>query len=373
MSFSDWQSFTDTHGGSELYNPASHQALSPLQCAIQLATKETAELPGYLPIGIWYTLKHDLGLFKTNYSFVDGFNPAVIPNPSLPGIDWTTIVNTVGDQLDGHMSADSNILVTLAESAKTIQMVKEPFRLLKHDWRKTSKRLSASVLAKGGANVWLSWRYGWMQLYRDVVAFATIKRRIQEHINFLSQTRGSWQSLAKSQVDYGTCSPIQGSPNVGFWLEPSINVVRRATFSLDIFRSEQATRFTNFELFLQASGAYDILFALWDLVPFSFIVDWFVDIGNWISSGPIYWNRFKLRKMGYSVKTTYNCKLRVGSIAANWQGSTEPVYHDAPEYVGYKTYYRTPGFPPDTSGVGLFGGLNLTHLADSAAIIAQRM
>lgn len=372
--YDDRESITDVVGKPELYNAVSHTALQPIQIGTSLAKKETEEMPGYMPLNVWKTLKQDIGRLRTSFSWNDSFDPTyTMPSFGGASIDWTSLVNSVGNKLDGAMDADMNILVTLAESAKTIKMVKSPYSFLKGGWRKTAKHLSAKTLCKSGADVWLSWRYGWTQLYRDITALAAIKRRVQDHIKYIAQTQGSWASIASSQIETYDYSPRQDAQSSsGFWFEPTVTATRTGTFSLDIWRSDMSMRFSTFELVLQAAGVYDVLYALWDLVPFSFIVDWFIDIGNWLSSSPVYWNRFKLRKMGYSTKTEYACKLKVCSCATNWQGPSDVVEYESPETVGYKTYYRTPGFPPDTSGVGLFGGLTLTHLADAAAIIAQR-
>jgi len=124
-------------------------------------------------------------------------------------------------------------------------------------------------------------------------------------------------------------------------------------------------------------GTANVAEALWDLLPFSFVVDWFIDLERVVKYLPLYWNRHTFRRMGYSVKTEYRAALEIDSDATItwWNGMSFPKSKTelCPEITVASTYVRTPGFPPDMSGVGAFNGLSFTHLADGAALIAQRL
>lgn len=362
--------------GRTRFNPCSHISNRP-HYIFGKGAKASGAVSDDNPYGV-YMLSCDLGDFSGYYSIDRHLLDTTWPEPSLPDIDWHNLVGDVGDRLDGSMQSSSNLLVAMAEIGQTVGMIKNPFGLLKKDWRKTAERLSPSRLSKRAANVWLETRYGWMNFYRDVIAFSKAHSEVQAHLRYLADSSGSWSSLSKSQVDSDSSPPqsinVDNAPLNSYQVIPEfVEFSRRACFSCDIWRGQGFQNFNVMDLMIQRMGVDQVASALWDLIPLSFTVDWFVNLGTMLKRDPIFWNRYQLRNMGYSVKKLWKFDITIKSHASAYgvpDATTETCF--GPQIV-HTSYERVPGFPASTSTVGLFGGINLTHLADGAALVAQRI
>jgi hypothetical protein len=315
-----------------------------------------------------------LGHLSGNYSL--DAHISSWPSGSFDPINWAGIVGDVGTSLDGRMKAGMNCLVELVQLGQTVAMIKNPYGLLKKDWRKTVKNLTASSLVKAGANIWLEKRYGWDNLWRDVKATALARTKVDAHIRHLKSSLGNWTSIGKSQQDVDTPNtilPTWGNISNSYQMQPTLHTIeRRATFSADIYRDDAYRMWSEGKLFQDYFGTNAVAEALWDLVPFSFCADWFINIASWLERDPISWGQHRLRQMGYSVETRWTASLNVVSRARGWIGYSDAGSYYPPQCIR-KSYVRTPGFPSGGSTAGLFEGLNLVHLADSAALVAQRI
>jgi len=300
-------------------------------------------------------------------------NMGLFSTEGLPPVNWDALARKVGDQLSGGMTASSNMLTNLFQLAQTVEMIKHPWRLLNSDWRRAGKKLSASRLAKAGANVWLEYRYGWTPFLADIRAVAHVMKDVRKHLDYLNQTSGSWSSLGARQVDEATLtSPLYtayGTPAITSRLE---SVRRSCGFSLDFYREKTLRSLNTLNLVMQRLGCNDVLLTLWDLVPFSFCADWFIDVSSSLASDPIYWDFHKIRQMGYSTKHEWRASYKADVTASTWTGVTTKSYSSGPVVVR-KRYERTAGYPPASPTAGFFGGLNLIHLVDAATLIAQQI
>jgi hypothetical protein len=114
--------------------------------------------------------------------------------------------------------------------------------------------------------------------------------------------------------------------------------------------------------------------ALWDIVPYSFVVGWFTNIVDVCAQSPILWNSANLSRVGYSIKDEWFGQVDVTtqnySDFGGWQTPSQ-VLTLGPQVV-QKKYQRWDGFPSATSGVGLFGNLNQTQIAEGISLIVQR-
>lgn len=321
----------------------------------------------------WYDVGFDGG-YIAGEVFPQPYLAGTPSEPAMDPIDWSSLVSDVGSNLSGRMESGMNLLATLGEVGQTVEMIKNPYGLLKGGWRRVVKRLTPRQLSKVGANVWLETRYGWMNFFRDCLAFASTAQKVQQHIDYLTQTSGRYVSLSKSKVDVvepkSTIWSVGTAPNTWRWILDKFT--RRATFSLDVKRERALSVYTRNDFIIQYQGRDRLLEALWDLIPFSFCVDWFINIGDFVKSSPMYWNQSNLRQMGYSVKREWSASYHVGS-GFTLNGQTFSDEFESGSSTVFKTYERSPGFPPESSTVGFFGGLNLIHLADGCALVAQRL
>lgn len=115
---------------------------------------------------------------------------------------------------------------------------------------------------------WLELQYGWLPLLSDIYAIGndifrvpTFKVRTTFHDNVFNRTR------------------VQSSEPYGYL---------DSTFECsDHYRHTLVTRFTvdsDFVTTMDNIGVLNPLLVAWEAVPFSFIVDWFIPVGDWLSS-----------------------------------------------------------------------------------------
>lgn len=304
------------------------------------------------------------------------------PQVSFPSIQWGDLVSTIGDEINGHMQASSNMLVNAAQWSQTVGMIKNPFGLLRRDWRPAVKKFSAGRLAKDGANVWLEYRYGWSNLYRDLIAVAKARKEVQDHLAYLRRTDGSWASVSQNQTDVrvpssSLISSVGSSPNLCRWYLDSVK--RTCRVSCDVYREKAYERIGEWELICQRLGLNDWIEAAWDAVPFSFVVDWFIDIAGVAKWHPMTADTKRIRQAGYSVKTEHIAHVRYDSGFSVLDNDNPTHYTSftnswtSPQQCIRKSYVRSAGFPSAFTPPATFSGLNLIHAADGLALVAQRI
>jgi len=294
----------------------------------------------------------------------------------FPDIDWSGMVAEVGSRLDGSMKNSANLLVSVAEVGQTIGMLKNPMNL--KNLRKLAGRgKTLSSVAKISANSWLEYKYGWKNLASDIRALARVYSEASKHQEFLRQTRAKFTGMSSSQRDVCplsiSLSGPSGSDSNSFGYSAQLTRAERtAVFSLDIRRRESDMIWSKNDLVMQRLGVNQMVEALWDLVPFSFVVDWFVHIDRMVKTNPAVWASWDLRNVGYSTKTCWYARGKTSCTASISTGSN---YAEAqgPDFCFKKQYGREPGFPGDTIGVGLFGRLSYSNMLDGAALIVQRI
>lgn len=375
---SDLESMTDELGAKTIFRPCTHQKLYDFVWSGQLASNTLDVSAAGLPSDYSYhVVALDRGAWSTNKWSVLSHCGGSLPIVEFSAVDWSRLVLDVGNALEGQLEASVGMLVNLAQLGQTIRMFKNPFGLLTTRWRRSA--LTPKELVRTASNVWLEKRYGWDNFFRDLEAIQNLQKDVTNHITFLQSTVNKWTRYARSEtVSQAVSFPspsVEKAHTTFTLLNPTCT--RRASFGCELFRPGTFSVLSRAQYACQRMGTANVAEALWDLLPFSFVVDWFIDLERVVKYLPLYWNRHTFRRMGYSVKTEYRAALEIDSDATItwWNGMSFPKSKTelCPEITVASTYVRTPGFPPDMSGVGAFNGLSFTHLADGAALIAQRL
>lgn len=375
--FSDEEQISDTVGNVGGYNGCSHTHKYPIRIGYfpktEMATISTDDLSTS-----WNRTGTSWSGSSTHYS-VEGHLGSAAWSPSFDrSIDWNSLVQAAGDAVSGSMVSRMNILVTLAEMQQTMRMFKNPFGLLTARWRRSNKPLRQ--LSKAGANVWLEYKYGWKQFYRDFREITKVLDKTAQHMEYLRRTRESWTSVTRSQTDEVSC-PIQ-TPSIGSITDgvratvTNLVAKRRANVSLQLLRGAEFQLLSRQCYLTQALGGDKLIEALWDLVPFSFVVDWFIDISRFAALNPILWNQHRIKRLGYSVSTDWYADISLDTKCTYYANCSPAEYLLDDVYANQrvrKSYSRYQGFPPDSETAGWFGNFSFINIADSGALIAQRI
>lgn len=178
--------------------------------------------------------------------------------------------------------SDINIGEALGESREAFAMIAESAAklakaivLAKHGhWKKLADHLGIRKprsVAKTTSSKWLEYQYGWRPLMSDIYGL---------HSEFQKGLSTQWQTftVSRSVSDSTLFSWVWGAPLIGD--------LNKVTFKVDLgvntsitFRVADPTvaRLNQLGLANPASVA-------WELVPWSFAIDWFIPVGNFLQA-----------------------------------------------------------------------------------------
>jgi hypothetical protein len=254
-----------------------------------------------------YNTRHPTGLFNDMWLMQD-------MNHALSGA-WLYQKPTVETAANSDIAVNAayadvagNIamaLVDLAEAHKTMQM----FAMILEDARRLRKRTlmwlkgdgarrayarysrdmrtlpgiyrRVGGVASGASSYWLQWRYGWNPLLMSIVDTAHAATA-QTGKNIRLTGRGaSAGSNSGMKIAHYTQNPL--------WWMPGTTPIpfKSCTVSIDLqerYRAGVLAELTLTRAHALGLSALDIPNAAWELVPYSFVVDWFVKVGDWIQA-----------------------------------------------------------------------------------------
>jgi len=180
--------------------------------------------------------------------------------------------------------ADVNLGVAFAERNATARLLGDTARRIATAFRKLKKgQVRAAMRELGianergtprGSNIpgkWLELQYGWKPLLSDVYGACDALSR---------QPDGNWRVTAKAQVK---------SQKVGGYFHEGFTGGRftgscAATAELGAFTRIDALPSNDLIMSLASLGITNPLLIAWELVPFSFVVDWSLHVGEWLDS-----------------------------------------------------------------------------------------
>lgn len=170
----------------------------------------------------------------------------------------------------------------LAESVKTVNLLADrasdlAWLLLfakRKQWKAIPRqfRISRKSLTNGSsaADFWLEYQYGWRPLCADI---ATLQRLVNDKIEeplLLSAQRTVGSS--RTMTSFPPEAHIPTGYQVGGLISQSTRVILKAQIDRAGLRAAQQ------------HGVVNPLTIGWELVPYSFVVDWFVPVGNTLSA-----------------------------------------------------------------------------------------
>jgi hypothetical protein len=195
--------------------------------------------------------------------------------------------NAANDAIGNMADADFDLLVFAAEFGKTARHLaytaKRIFNIYKaikkgkfsklspktfHKWKKSSTSGKAGLSADIISDAWLEARYAWRPLMYDAQGIVKALNRSYGY------TRRTFRGGASESVtETGDFSVFQGG------LEYQVS------WSSTSVKSARAGILTHTDLGVGESlGLHNVASTVWEIVPFSFVVDWFVNMGGVLST-----------------------------------------------------------------------------------------
>lgn len=287
-----------------------------------LLRKETSKAYGtsnrYIVPGNWGNYSRRIGAgaaFDSSTHFDAAISEA---NAILPLSTNTALIKARNKM----RRSDVNLGVAFAERKQTARLVgntagrlaRSILYLKRGKFRYATRELGLPDLFrlnKSGSvpEKWLEMQYGWKPLLSDVYGACDALAR---------RNKSDWIVTAKAgdrdQTDYRYAKYPIGTnyPTSNFDAFTSV-----ATRSRGVFVRLDALPVNDLTMSLSSLGVTNPLLVGWELVPFSFIVDWFLPVGDWLSS----LDALLGYGSAYSSITTYNdCRWRENGNSKTWPG-----------------------------------------------------
>lgn len=190
------------------------------------------------------------------------------PFTSDPYYDSNVYNEALTRLYDQIRQAETNLAVSIGEGRETSKMLGKALRSMGEVLlvAKRAKRDFLRSPSKSLAQIWLSYKYGWLPLYSDVYAFLNFTSRTFDETTFVAR-RSRTVTVDKTQK---VASPSVWSTTKGFQRHSALISVTTKVSDTTAFDRSRIT-------------SLNPLSVAWELVPFSFVVDWFVDVGGYLA------------------------------------------------------------------------------------------
>lgn len=181
-----------------------------------------------------------------------------------------TVYNMALNRLNDKVRGGLDLSIALAESGTTKRMIKNTFKVLNH--ARKLKPPGGFGSTRDVANGWLQFQYGWKPLLGDV--YGAANEAIRVVVNKLERISASaripeGRTYVREYASYGSSTnvPVKRTVSEGSFSGCKIGV--SLEIPPDSFRLDRWTSVNPVSI-------------AWELVPYSFVVDWFFDIGSYL-------------------------------------------------------------------------------------------
>lgn len=272
------------------------------------------------------------------------------------------LVRALGKASDAKV----NIAVSLAEASKTSDMILDTARRIDRAYRafrrgnlrEVARQLN--LTPRTSHKNWLAYKYGWTPLLLEVKGAAEffaqqhVGRPVRFSVRAMQPVEFSW-SLTTMYVPYGGTTPNYARSET-----LTGSYVRKVKMWLEVTNPNASA--------LQQIGITNPALIAWELVPYSFVFDWFLQVGNYLQ-GLTALQGLTVRKAFHSSMFDLNIKESAPSTSA-----TDGVwnYYNSSWQVGchIRQYDRT-SFNPDSASIypPKGTGLSFERLVTGLALI----
>lgn len=194
---------------------------------------------------------------------------------------WAGIENEVQLAILGKIADTKvNIAVSLAEASKTSDMILSMAKRIDSAYRAFRRgnfRKVAKVLNLTPGTVhknWLEYKYGWTPLLMEVKGAAEFfaQQHVERKPRFVAKSHRERKFNTSRSVAYTAYG----------WSTPSHSYTEQVE-SVYTYKAKVWCELTNPHMSaLQQLGITNPLLIAWELVPFSFVFDWFIQVGDYL-------------------------------------------------------------------------------------------
>jgi len=308
--------------------------------------------------------------------FIQAQNIPSIPQNLCEAGLYAQCTNVAYDKLKNAVSAQAQMGVALAELGQSTRMITTRLtqlaglarairkgdlsavtRVLRDDFQSFDRKINkiavggrgkSRKVTKGFAGIWLETVFGWLPAVQDIYSSIDVLQNPIKSIRpsgsgstdvrnvLITGSKGNWQSVGYHERRY------EGMAHVKMGCEVSVS---------------------NPNLYLANNlGLVNPGTIAWELIPFSFVVDWFVNVEQFLSQGTDF--------LGLSVTNTYTTRSTDGVLfEADWNPYQNPMI--ASQYATYASGNRNGGLSGPTLKVRPFKLPSWRRAATASALLVQ--
>lgn len=326
--------------------------------SVTTASESTSNQEGYTPPGpaSWFKFTGDWNSHNLEWGSA---GPAIVRNELIPNEDiqrLRTLASTRVLSQIGRPRTDN--WENLAEMQKTVDALKAPFYSWFRYYRKLGDVGSAGLSA---ANLWLQMRYGLLPVMRSVVETVEQlkKRHRPERVTTRAQEAISAQvSQTRTWVHGGTYTRVYGIQKT------ETHRVRAMSIDEALFGKGIA-----FDAGFSAKGLMSLP---WELLPWSFVADWFFNVGDFIGA---LGNYFQEKSLGQClVLETVVSEIRQDQSVTPLPSSGYVLTSPSGGWIRRDLVWKTRSIGLESPGIVSKTDYRLdtvTRVGDMAALIGQ--
>lgn len=278
---------------------------------------------------------------------------ATIPFPD--GLDGI-LYNRALEKLTAKVRGELDLSVDLAEAHKTAKMLNAKDQIVKYTKAFMGRNFMRGIPTKALANLWLEYTYGFKPLAQSL--YGAAEENLRTVVNNMSHLSArATEKFTPKTVKISTIWGLIDIPVASGFVKRSV------TLGVDM-RDDQ------FDL-ARWSSLNPISIA-WELAPFSFVADWFLNVGGYLRGMEtycLYANKFR---GGYRTNLTV-AELRLRNVAIDVPNGPGNKYSfDQEGFLSSRdiqrsllTNYPIPQFP------SLQANLGASRLISAASLLRQ--
>ena len=285
------------------------------------------------------------------------YNPSMVVQPFYSGTQ-RVVVNDTTAAIDGLAlavvvpsvanTAPWQAAVNSAFASIALQMPTEVsignFILEARQLKDLIPKIEGS-LVRDVSNGYLTWQFGWKPLLSDLRKLANLAKTVEDRINYLKLTHGREVRASYYQdISLAASVPSSAVPSFGGYRYERVDY--RGIFRANGYVYQELEGLDGdlgkIRGFISALGLLNPTKVFWENLPYSFVVDWFLDIGGLIDRLSIqpYDGLWRINRVTTSIKESYKVKV--------WQEQHLDDARNQRYYIGdvfVNRYTRGVGLP----------------------------
>lgn len=294
-----------------------------------------------------------------NYRNYDGYTPEYTELADMVRVSAAAKAN----------SPEADVTMMLAESSETIMLMSNALKLVANPWKvlhklpsqiKTYKRKLSYLSDK-----WLEYRYGIMPTFMDIQDLqSTYENDIVRPADQIRKSSAIARQPRKVILD-----EVAGySHSAHMWgIKWRYTVFREYTVTSHVYYKVRDTNMsTNV-----GGGIYNLFPLAWELVPYSFVVDWFINVGDFLRASYPRPDHIELgNSVGFKTRIVATAVLTDYFAITGGTGwrLTKPLPLTCNTIDTWEAYTRVKKYPLPAFPQVNYAFSNVKHAFDSAAL-----